>query len=236
MKTVFIKCPHPEMIEAVSYGGFDGCVIDMEHTPLSPRDLYPLILAAERNAIKPIVRVPSHDEHFIKWAIDLGVQYIQVPHISSPSHISFIEKLAYFNPIGERGLCRFVRASNFSNIPADEYIKKANRETKIIYQIEGVEGIKMIRDIIDSISQPSIIFIGPYDLSQSLNRPGDIWHDDVVKLMLSVVEECSKKNIEVGTFTDTKDGIKFWQEKGVSLIEYGSDLNLFIEASKELLD
>ena len=34
---VFVKCPHPEMIEAIGIAGLDFAVVDMEHTPLSPR-------------------------------------------------------------------------------------------------------------------------------------------------------------------------------------------------------
>jgi 4-hydroxy-2-oxoheptanedioate aldolase len=29
----FVKCPHPEMIEAIGIAGFDFAVVDMEHTP-----------------------------------------------------------------------------------------------------------------------------------------------------------------------------------------------------------
>ncbi|MEO8104029.1 MAG: aldolase, partial [Betaproteobacteria bacterium] len=52
----FVKCPHPEMIEAIALAGFDFAVIDMEHTPLSPRDLYPLVLAAECRGLDLVVR------------------------------------------------------------------------------------------------------------------------------------------------------------------------------------
>ena len=47
--------------------------------------------------------------------------------------------------------------------------------------------------------------------------------------MTKVIHDCRSNNIEVGTFTDTKDGINFWKEKGLSLVEYGSDLNLLID-------
>ena len=235
MKAVFVKCPHPEMIEAIHFAGLDGAVIDMEQTPLSPRDLYPLVLAAERHNLKVILRTPNDEEQYIKWSLDLGISHIQIPHVNNSNQIKEIEKLAFFNPTGERGLCRFVRAAEFSNIPVQNYLEKANRMTKIIYQIEGLNGINNISSIIDEITMPSIIFLGPYDLSQAVNRPGDIWHEDVTKLMLDVIHQCSEKGIEVGTFTDTKDGINFWELKGISLIEYASDLNLFIDAGKKLL-
>lgn len=48
----FVKCPSMEMIEAIGISGCDFAVVDMEHTPLGPRDLYPLLLAAERRNVK----------------------------------------------------------------------------------------------------------------------------------------------------------------------------------------
>lgn len=235
IRALFVKCPYPEMIEAISFSGFDACILDMEHTPISQKDLYTLILAAERRDLMPIVRVPSQDEQYIKWALDLGVESIQIPHISGPEDIKKIQNFSYFKPIGDRGLCRFVRSAEFSNLNATEYIKKANSSTKIIYQIEGLNAINQISEIIDAIEIPSTIFLGPYDLSQAVDRPGEIWHEDVVNLMTKVIHDCRSNNIEVGTFTDTKDGINFWKEKGLSLVEYGSDLNLLIDASKKLL-
>ena len=61
----FVKCPHPEMIEAIGIAGFDFAVVDMEHTPLGPRDLYPLVLAAERRKLSLTVRIPQKNcKHF----------------------------------------------------------------------------------------------------------------------------------------------------------------------------
>lgn len=55
----FVKCPSMEMIEAIGISGCDFAVVDMEHTPLGPRDLYPLLLAAERRNLQMIVRIPK---------------------------------------------------------------------------------------------------------------------------------------------------------------------------------
>ena len=233
---VFVKCPHPEMIEAIGLSGFDAAVVDMEHTPLTPRCVYPLVLAAERRRLDLIVRVPNQDEPYLKWLLDLGVSFVQIPHITCSEQIKSVVKLSFFSPVGERGLCRFVRAANFSVTPVSDYMGSVNKSTRMIFQVEGVEGVKNINSILDVCPAGSILFIGPYDLSQSIGRPGDIWHDDVVDLMLNVVQEADKRNIEVGTFTDSSEGIKFWKKNNIKLIEYGSDLNIFIEGSKKLLN
>lgn len=231
---LFVKCPQPEMIEAIGIAGIDFAVIDMEHTPLGPRDLYPLVLAAERRNLKTVVRIPEKRDSYIKWCRDLNVSAIQVPHVETVDDALYAMKHSLFQPEGERGLCRFVRAADFSGMGKNEYISNANSTNRLILQIEGIRALPNLPKILDVITPDVSIFIGPYDLSQSMGMPGQIWHDVVVSEMKRIVDMCQKKNIQVGTFTDTPEGIGFWNEQGVTFIEYASDLNLFINAAKEL--
>lgn len=234
----FIKSPHPEIIEACGLASFDFVVVDMEHTPLSPRDLYPLVLAAENRGIKLIVRIPKNDEEYFKWCLDLGVRYIQVPHIQSPSDAKKAIRNSFFGPGGSRGLCRFVRAADFSTKEKNDYLKDANSQTKLILQIEGSEGLAQIDDIL-KVDGIDTIFIGPYDLSQSLGKPGLIWDDAVISAMKKIISSCSKANVKVGTFTDNPEGVKFWINSGVKIVQYASDLHLFFSGvellKKELI-
>jgi len=52
--------------------------------------------------------------------------------------------------------------------------------------------------------------------------------------MSEIIKKCKKLNIQVGTFTDTIDGINFWKDRGVDFIEYASDLNLLLDSIKNL--
>jgi len=40
---VFVKCPHPEVVECLGVSNIDFAVLDMEHTPLQAKDLYQLL-------------------------------------------------------------------------------------------------------------------------------------------------------------------------------------------------
>lgn len=230
----FIKCPHPEIIEALSFTGFDFGVIDMEHTPLGPRDLYPLKLASEARNFDLIVRIPMNLEMYYKWCLDLGFKYIQVPFVQTRADAEAAISLSHFSPRGERGLCRFVRAAEFSAKDKNEYISQAHENTKIILQIEGEKGVKNIDEIL-SVENIYAIFIGPYDLSQSMGLAGQIWHSDVVAKMGEIIQKCKNHGIRIGTFTDTPEGIEHWANEKIDFVEYASDLNLFISSCKNLV-
>jgi 4-hydroxy-2-oxoheptanedioate aldolase len=233
---VFVKCPHPEMIEAISLAGFDMAVVDMEHTPLGPRDIYPLLLAAESREIDLVVRLPAIREEYFKWMLDLGVKYIQVPHVTCSSDVMKSIEMSYYSPLGNRGLCRFVRAADFSTIPSSEYIPSSNASTKLIFQVEGISGVENIESIVSSIPKGSMLFIGPYDLSQSLKKPGEIWDKEVLALMDSVINVANTYDVSVGTFTDTAEGVNYWKDKGLAFIEYSSDLDIFFKGADSLIN
>lgn len=134
-----------------------------------------------------------------------------------------------FLPWVREGLCRFVRAAEYSSKSKENYIKDANANLSLIFQIEGETGVNNIDEILEELPQNSSIFIGPYDLSQSLGIPGQIWNSKVTDKMKSILDKCKKNNIKIGTFTDTYDGISYWTKLGVDFIEYASDLNVFIQ-------
>lgn len=232
---IFVKCPHPEMIEAIALSGFDFAVIDMEHTPLGPRDLYPLILAAERRGLSLVVRIPQKLDAYFKWCRDLNVARIQVPHVETAQDALYAIQHSYFSPIGGRGLCRFVRAAEFSALPKDEYLRQANLSNRLVLQIEGQRAFDNLSEILAVLPSEASIFIGPYDLSQSMGKPGQIWDALVVEAMVEIIEHCRMRGIKVGTFTDTPKGLAFWTQRGIDFLEYASDLNLFISGSQDLV-
>ena len=73
----------PQIVEIIGLAGFDAAFIDMEHTSYDLHDVQLAVMAAERVGITPIVRTPGFDPAFILRLLDMGVQGIQVPYVSS---------------------------------------------------------------------------------------------------------------------------------------------------------
>lgn len=229
----FVRIAKPEIVEMLAMAGYDFGVIDIEHGgAVNMNDVYPMILAAENRGLKLIARIPGVNETYIKWLLDLGIGGLQIPHIKTKEDAQRAVEFSKFHPMGERGLCRFVRAAEFSNIPKEEYISKANSKSIIILQIEGTEGAKNIEEI-SSVEGVDVIFVGPYDLSQSMGLTGQIWHPDVAKEITRIINICKKKGIETGVFTDTPGGIKHWSDLGVKYLNYRIDTELFLDFAKK---
>jgi 4-hydroxy-2-oxoheptanedioate aldolase len=103
----------------------------------------------------------------------------------------------------------------------------------IIAHIEGVEGINNLNEIL-SVSGIDVIFIGPYDLSQSLGIPGEVNHSLVVEKMKEVISKCNKKKIVVGTFADDIETARAWVSLGVQYMAFSVDVGILYNISKTI--
>ncbi len=223
----FSKSQDPAFIEILGYAGFDFVVLDLEHGPSTVSNLTNLIRAAELSGLFPIVRVKEDSPSLISSVLDVGAGGIQIPQIDSKEGAEATLQNAKFNPLGMRGVCRFVRAADYSSLDRYEYFDNANKNV-VVMQLEGIKAVENIKEIL-SVSGMDIAFIGPYDLSQSLGVPGKVNDPRVAQAMKSIVEECKTQNIAVGTFVDTMEDAQKWIASGVKYICYSVDVGLFTD-------
>jgi 2-keto-3-deoxy-L-rhamnonate aldolase RhmA len=131
----------PQIVEIIGLAGFDAAFIDMEHTTYDLHDVQLAVIAAERVAITPIVRTPGFDPAFILRLLDMGVQGIQVPHVSSAETAREAIKAVRYPPLGERGMAAGSRAAEFGRIPLVEHMAQSNREILLACMIEDMEAV-----------------------------------------------------------------------------------------------
>ena len=231
----FLKFTDPAVVEIMGFAGFDFVIIDAEHGPISIEAAQNLIRAAESVNITPIIRVGNNDEALILRALDIGAQGIEIPQINSKADAVRAVKSVKYSPQGERGVCRYVRAANYSSMDKFKYFESANKETMIIAHIEGIEGINNLDEIL-SVPGIDVIFIGPYDLSQSLGIPGEVNHPLVTEKIKEVVTKCRKNDISVGTFADDIPTAKKWVSLGVQYMSFSVDVGILYEACKKVVE
>jgi len=231
----FMKFTDPAAVEIMGFAGFDFVIIDEEHGPISIENSQNLIRAAESVNITPIIRVGNNDEVLILRALDIGAQGIEIPQINSRSDAVRAVKSVKYSPQGERGVCRYVRAANYSSMDKFKYFESANKETMIIAHIEGVQGINNLDEIL-SVSEIDVVFIGPYDLSQSLGIPGEVKHPLVIEKMKEVVSKCKESKVAAGTFADDIETARTWISLGVQYMAFSVDVGILYDISKTIVN
>ena len=226
----FMKTCDPAFVEAAGYAGMDFVILDMEHGPVSVDSLQNHIRAAQVAGVLPVVRVGSYGD--ISRVLDIGAAGVQVPQVSNAREAKEVIREAKYYPQGERGVCRFVRAARYSALERNEYFRRANHALVII-QLEGQQALENLDEIME-VPGIDILFIGPYDLSQSLGVPGQTTHPAVVEQMQEIVMRAKRQHILVGTFTDSQEILKKWREAGVQYLSYSVDTGIFYEACVEV--
>lgn len=225
----FCKILDPAVVEIAGLAGFDFVIIDMEHGPFSSESLQNMIRASELRGITPVVRVPENRESVILKALDSGAHAIQIPQVSDEKAALYAVKAIKYFPEGERGVCRYVRAADFSRTEKALYFKTANQEVLTIVHIEGLRGIENLEQILDT-EGIDVIFLGPYDLSQSCGIPGQVNHPKVQEKMKYAVKVAKAKQKYIGTFVEEIPDAKKWTDLGVQYISFSVDVGILFQA------
>lgn len=227
-----VSLPYPELSEMLSMAGFDWLFIDMEHGPISIKDAQRL-LQAIKNDCNAIIRVAENNPILIKQALDIGADGIIIPLVNSAEEARMAVASAKYPPIGKRSV-GIARAHGYGSQFAD-YIQKANETTAVIIQIEHEEGVRNLDEIL-SVDGIDGVFIGPYDLSGSMNKLGDIADPAVQDAIRRVKNACFKKAIPVGLFLQQADRIEAELSSGTTFLAVGTDTFFVWSGAQKVLD
>ncbi|WP_269522704.1 HpcH/HpaI aldolase family protein [Coraliomargarita parva] len=222
----FSKTSDTNMIEAMGMGGMDFIILDLEHGPNDVTTLGNLIRACECSDTTAVVRCLRPEQ--IGQALDLGARVVQIPHVNCAEDAKRAVDAAHFAPLGHRGVCRYVRAAGHSSTDKQDYFSRASDIT-VIAQVEGTEGLKNLDTIIE-VQGVDMIFVGVYDLSQSLGMTGKTEAPEVLEALKSVVEKCSRKNIPVGTFVESAETTRKYRAMGIHYLCYSVDVGILMNA------
>jgi 4-hydroxy-2-oxoheptanedioate aldolase len=108
----------------------------------------------------------------------------------------------------------------------------SNREVMTVIHIEGEAAASGIDTIVETPGI-DVIFLGPWDLSQSLGVPGKTKDPRVTGVMEKVIAACRKKKVVVGTFVREIEDAKRWIDQGVQYMMVGTDAGLLLRSSRD---
>jgi len=226
--------PSASAANIMGAAGFDFVIIDCEHGPATMETAEQMIRALESESCTPLIRVPSAHGPTILRALEIGSHGIVVPQIETVEQAKNVINAAKYRPIGNRGMSVFTRSSGYFAIDEKNRTNIENEETIVILLVEGEEGIASL-DHICNLDQIDVIYIGTYDLSQSLGVPDDV--DSPI--VTNAVEKCVKKirdnGIAAGVLAQSEEDIEKWIDIGVQFIPYMVDCGIFFQACNHVV-
>jgi 4-hydroxy-2-oxoheptanedioate aldolase len=216
----FAAIPHPVAVEVMAQSGLDFLCIDWEHAQISRDMIEAMVRAADVHRVPAMVRVPGHAPEAIQAALDSGAQGVLVPRVSTAGQAAMAVKASRYPPLGERGVGPGRAAGYGYRIP--EYLAGANDRIVVALQVETAEGLANI-DAIASIAGVDVIFVGPGDLSVSIDAIGPQGADRLDAAIRRVIGSAIAHGRTPGIFCASPEHVGRWAAIGASFFMVASD-------------
>lgn len=227
-----LSIPSPEVAEMVAKCGVDWLFMDGEHSPLSTLD-WQRLLQAVAGRCAGLIRIPANSEREVKKVLDIGAEGIIAPRINSAAEAAEIVKWCKYPPRGERGV-GLARAQGYG-LDFAEYMDKANDELAVVIQAEHIDAVGNIESIVE-VDGIDAVFIGPYDLSASMGKTGQLEDAEVIAAFDRIIRACRAQELSLGYFSTRVAGVKPFIEQGCNLICTGIDAGFVTEGVKSMLE
>ena len=228
----WITFPAEAPAEIMARAGFEWLVLDMEHAPIDLADAARLIRVVDLAGVPVLCRLPSNDATLAKRVLEAGASGIIVPSIESAGEARRAVDAAYYPPAGRRGV-GLSRAQGYGTTFEDYRTGLADRMV-VIAMIETAAGLEHV-DAIAGTEGIDAIVVGPYDLSASLGRIGELDHPIVASAQQEICRAAARAGISSGIHIVhfTRDALQAAVEAGHTFLALGVDMLFLGDAVRD---
>jgi len=209
--------------------GLDFVLLDMEHSGLELERIADLVAWLKATPVAPIVRVPGAFYHFIARALDAGTLGIMAPNVETVEQARTIVNAVKYGPEGQRGLGLGCAHNDYVLPQPAEYLVRANANTAVICQIESVRGLENL-DAIAALPGVDVLWVGHYDLTQSMGIVGQFQHPRFLEALARVAAVAKSHGKAAGIQPGSREQAAEWIKLGYNVISYGSDIAVYRNA------
>ena len=222
----WFQASNADTVECLTYNkNIDWAVIDLEHGSIKKSEITNIFRALELNRVSPLIRIDINQANEINNYLDLGAHGVILSNLNNSSELEYIKNKISFSLRGGRGN-GFYRANNYGK-NFNQYMQ-VFKDPIIIPMIENTSAVDDLENILN-ISD--CIFIGPYDLSNSLGYPGNFKHKLFKNTLKTILNLCKKKRKNPGVHCVSFDKklLNSYKKNGFKFIAYSMDTLIYKE-------
>ena len=234
---LIIEFATPGIGHLLKSAGSDYVFFDMEHSAFDFSTLKQVARYFDAANLPMITRVPSTDYSDLARACDAGSEGVMVPMVASADQAELIVRAVKYPPLGQRGVALGIAHDNYYNgdLSVIERMQSANERNTVFCLIETAEGVRNV-DAIAAVDGVDCLWIGHFDLTASLQIPGQFDHPDYLHAVDRVVEAAHKHGLSLGRLVDSVDEGAALYQRGFDFCCYSGDVWLLQQAIKRGLD
>lgn len=210
--------------------GYDCLMIDGEHSPVGYETAQALTIACQGRGAGALMRIANNDPVLMKRALDLGLDGVMVPVVSSRAEAERAVAAFRYPPEGIRGMAAgVVRASQYGLHTAD-YLATGRHRPILILQIETRAAVEAIDPIVD-VAGVDMLFIGPFDLSANLGYLGQPDHPAAREAIAKVEAAAKRAGRWLGTIDTAARPARTLFAEGYRLVMGSADVTMLRETA-----
>ncbi|MBZ0255517.1 aldolase [bacterium] len=213
--------------------------IDTEHVPVDRADVHAMCAVYASHGISPTVRVLHPDVNLTTAALDAGAQGIIVPYIESIDEIAETAGVVRFRPLKGQRLRNVVSGVDQLNEETERYLLNYNADNYFLIGIESIPAMENL-DALLSVAGVDGVFIGPHDLSISLEIPKQYEHPRFVAAIVSIIQRARKAGLGAGMHVKADIAppalLAKYIDAGLNWILYAHDFLIMVEAANQQLN
>lgn len=214
----------PAITEAMALSGYNFIWIDAEHGPFDKQQLLLHVMAANGAGAAAFVRVTTATMEVVKPVLEMGIDALIIPMITSVEEAEAALKLCLYPPKGIRGFGPR-RAIAYNTQDLGDYLAHSEESFLRIIQIEHIDAVSVIDELL-ALDALDAIIIGPNDLSASMGLLGDSLHPDVLEASRVVIDAAKRAGKPVGVSIGPNEAvIRTWQNLGIDFMSVGDDIS-----------
>ena len=219
---------------AIKLKYFDIFVIDYEHSLISVEEARNIITFLNHNSIPVFMRFARFNIISAPKFLDFGINGIIASDVRSLSELDKIKKIIFYQNLGNRGV-----GLGRMNDHGDKFIEYLNNINKSLVFLPMIES-KIKTSEIELIYKDKTVdgcMIGPYDLSMSLNQPGNFYSKNFKEIENFILKMKKKYKKGAGLHFMDKDikQFKSFQKKGFNFMPILTDIQFFKIGINQLL-
>ena len=229
----WIQLESPSTAEILGKSGYDWVAVDIEHGSISISQIPNIFRSLELGDTLPLARLSEGNANNCKRALDAGAAGVIIPKIETKKQLEDLVKSCKWPPHGDRGV-GFSRANLYGEF--FNLYKEEASQPFIVAMIENKLGLENIEEIL-SVKGLDAILIGPYDLSASLGKTGELNDPLVEQSIEKILHSCLNFSIPAGIHIVNPDvnELNLNIKKGYRFLAYSIDTVFLNKSSKNPL-
>ncbi len=212
----------PNVVSVIGTTGLDFVIIDLEHSSTSLEIAENMLKSAQTTQCTPIIRTADNVESNILRSLEIGCQAIMIPHVEDPETANRVVQACKYYPEGNRGMGPATRHHDYCHENLQNSLIHTNRETFVGILIESNDGISLIDDIAKTPNL-DVIYLGIYDISQSVGVPGQLSHPKVADGLQKSADIIRGRGLIAGSYAPSVKYYELLLNAGFQFIAYQND-------------